>query len=79
MKTKEDADMNLDGKVSLGSLVVFGERGDGIEMQLVIVGRHEDIDEELGEQWEMYERVLLERGGSECAEDEKTLRRSRDV
>lgn len=75
----EGAEGNGDGSVVLGSLVRFGERGGDEEMQLVSAGQGKEIDEELGKQWEMYERALLASEGLEWAEDGETLRKTRDV
>lgn len=75
----EGAEGNGDGSVVLGSLVRFGERGGDEEMQLVSADQDGEIDEELGGQWEMFERALLASEGLEWAEDGETLRKTRDV
>lgn len=47
--------------------------------QLVSADQDEEIDEELGEQWEVYERALLASEGLEWAGGGKTLRKRRDA
>ncbi|KAF3045710.1 hypothetical protein E8E11_003374 [Didymella keratinophila] len=60
-------------------VVMQEEEDDGECPQLVSTDGDEEIDEELGEQWETNERALLASEGLEWAEDGKTLRKTSDV